>query len=175
MGSRLLKTLAVVAGLGLLGTYAVRAGGDLVKFPEGYENGVLYGTVDRADTKQHRELYVNKHAADAVKAGNPLPSGTVLTMVSYKAKLDDKGEPVKGPDGRFVKTDELVSIGVMEKRAGWGTEYPDTIRNGDWEYQMFTPTKAVNTKANLNNCFVCHKPKESDDYLFTLSQLKRLK
>ena len=26
-------------------------------FPEGYDKGVLYATVDRPDTKQYRELY----------------------------------------------------------------------------------------------------------------------
>ena len=31
----------------------------------------------------------------------------------------------------------------MEKRKGWGTEYPDNIRNGEWEYQAFTPAKAA--------------------------------
>ena len=37
----------------------------------------------------------------------------------------------------------------MEKRDGWGTEYKDDIRNGEWEYQVFGPDKKVNDKANL--------------------------
>lgn len=174
MRSPSLMTAAAIAGLSVLGTFAVhvRAGADLVKFPEEYAKGVLYGTVDRADTKLYRELYVNKEAADAVKMGKPVPSGTVITMVSYKAKLDEKGDPVKGPNGRFIKTDEITGIGVMEKRTGWGTEYPEAMRNGEWEYQQFTAAKAINTKANLKNCFECHKPKVGDDFLFTMSQLK---
>lgn len=172
MRARLLKLTATLAGLALLGTLAVRAGGDLVKFPEGYDKGVLYTTVDRADNKQYRELYINKEASEAAKAGKPLPSGTVITLVAYKAKLDEKGEPVKDGNGRFVNSGELVAVNVMEKRDGWGTEYPPELRNGEWEYQSFTPAKAVNTKANLKGCFECHKPKDREDYLFTLQQIK---
>jgi plastocyanin len=43
---------------------------------------------------------------------------------------------VKDAGGRFQKGD-LVAYTVMEKRAGWGTEYADDIRNGEWEYAVF--------------------------------------
>ena len=68
-----------------------------------------------------------------------------------------------------------ASDDVMQKGAGWGAEYPDDVRNGEWEYQVFTADKAVNEKANLKACFGCHKPKASADYLFTLEQLKAAK
>ena len=72
-----------------------------------------------------------------MKGGKPIPSGTVLTLVQYKAVLDDKGAPVEGrPAGRFRKGD-LVAYTVMEKRTGWGAEYGPELRNGDWEYQVF--------------------------------------
>src|SRR4029079_10913484 len=112
-------------------TVAVRAGGDKILFPENYAKGVLYTTVDRPDNKQFRELYTSKDAVDAVKAGKDIPSGTVITMVNYKAKLNAAGEPEKDANGRFVKTDEIAGIAVMEKRAGWGGEDPDTVRNGE--------------------------------------------
>ena len=82
-----------------------RAGGDNVKFPENYAKGVLYTTVDRADNKQYRELYSTPEAIAAVKAGKPIPSGTVLTLVQYKAKLDAAGNPEKDANGRFIKGD----------------------------------------------------------------------
>jgi Cytochrome P460 len=63
----------------------------------------------------------------------------------------------------------------MQKGAGWGAEYPDDVRNGEWEYQVFTADKNVNDKANLKACFACHKPKASADYLFTLEHLKAAK
>src|SRR5687768_9203790 len=118
-----------------------RAGAELVLFPENYASGVLYTTVDRADNKQYRELYASSAAAiEAAKKGEPLPSGTVLTLVQYAAKLDAQGNPEKDANGRFIK-DKLIGYTVMEKRTGWGAEYPDDVRNGDWEYRAFKADK----------------------------------
>src|SRR5213594_2725846 len=77
-----------------------------------------------------------------MKAGAPLPAGTVLTLVQYKAQVDAAGAPVKGPNGRFVKGD-LIAYTVMEKRAGWGDEYPAEWRNGEWEYAAFSAAAVV--------------------------------
>lgn len=151
-----------------------RAGGENVKFPEDYAKGVLYTTVDRADNKQYRELYSTPEAIAALKAGQPIPSGTVLTLVQYKAKLDAAGNPEKDANGRFIKG-ELVAYTVMEKRTGWGTEYPDDIRNGEWEYQAFKADKTVNDKANLKNCFTCHKPYDKQDFVFSFEAMKNAK
>lgn len=151
-------------------SFSVFAGADKVAFPENWSKDVLYGTVDRFDIKQYRELYASKAAVDAVKAGKPIPGGTVLTLVQYKAKLDDKGLPAKGADGRFQKGD-LVAYAVMEKRAGWGTEYKDDLRNGEWEYQVFTADRKPNEKANIPACFQCHKPHEKQDFVISLAKL----
>jgi cytochrome P460 len=157
-------------------TAAVRAGPDNVKFPVNYTKGILYTTVDRADNKQYRELYINKFAAEEAKAGRPLPSGTVLTMVNYKAKLDDAGQPVKDANGRFIKTDEVAGIVVMEKRMGWGAEYPADMRNGEWEYRVFKADGTVNDKADLKPCFTCHLQKvPNQDFVFSLAQIKAAK
>jgi cytochrome P460 len=67
---------------------------------------------------------VTPAAIEAVRKGQPIPSGTVITMVEYKAQLDAQGNPVKDADGHFVKG-ELNGYAVMEKRSGWGAEYPD--------------------------------------------------
>ena len=146
------------------------AGADKIVFPENWHKDVLYGTVDRFDIKQFRELYATKSAVDAVKAGKPIPSGTVLTLVQYKAKVDDNGAPIKGSNGRFQKGD-LVAYAVMEKRAGWGTEYKDDMRNGEWEYQVFSADKKPNEKANITGCFQCHKPHEKQDFVMSLAKL----
>jgi hypothetical protein len=149
----------------------VRAGGDLVKFPEGFDKGVLYTTVDRADNKQYREIYTSQAAIDAAKKGEPMPDGTVVTLVQYKAKLGADGNPEKDANGRFIKTD-ILAYTVMEKRKGWGAEYPDNIRNGEWEYQAFTAAKAANANAKLTACFECHKPLPgASDFLFTYGKM----
>jgi hypothetical protein len=168
-----LMSVAVFIAAAVLAVSA-RAGGDKVKFPENYASGVLYTTVDRADNKQYRELYSTPEAIAAVKGGKPIPSGTVLTLVQYKAKLDASGNPEKDANGRFIKGD-LVAYTVMEKRTGWGTEYADDIRNGEWEYQAFKADKTVNDKAVLKNCFTCHKPYDKQDFVFSFEAMKNAK
>jgi len=166
--------LATVTFAAVTLTIAVRAGGEKVAFPENYAQGVLYTTVDRPDNKQYRELYATPEAIAAVKAGQPLPSGTVLTLVQHKAKVDGDGNPERDANGRFIKG-ELIGYTVMEKRAGWGSEYPEETRNGEWEYQAFKADKTVNDKANLKNCFTCHKPLDKQDFVFSFQALKNAK
>jgi plastocyanin len=146
-------------------------GPNKVAFPDKWNEGVMYSQVDRHDIKQYRELWSTKAAVDAVRAGKPIPPGTVLTLVQYKAVVDDKGVPVKDANGRFKKGD-LIAYTVMEKRTGWGAEYPADIRNGEWDYQLFNHEKKVNDKANLKSCFQCHKPHEGQDYVISLAGLR---
>jgi len=162
---------AIAASAALAVVLAARAGGDKVAFPEGYAKGVLYTSVDRADNKQYREQYTSQAAIDAAKKGQPLPSGTVITVVQYAAKLDPQGNPEKDTNGRFIKTN-IIGYTVMEKRSGWGAEYPDNVRNGEWEYQAFKADKTPNTAANLSACFNCHKPLDKQDFVFTYDKLK---
>jgi hypothetical protein len=173
MKTRIIGLSAAVAAAALTGFAAqTRAGGDKIAFPANYDKGVLYTTVDRADNKQYRELYVTPAAAvEAAKKGAPLPDGTVLTLVQYRAVLGADGKPTKDANGRFAKGD-IIGYTVMEKRAGWGAEYPPEIRNGEWEYQAFTPAKAVNDKANLTACFQCHKPLDKQDFVFSYDKLQ---
>jgi hypothetical protein len=62
----------------------------------------------------------------------------------------------------------------MEKRMGWGAEYPADKRNGEWEYQAFKADGSVNDKADLNPCFTCHLQKvgAKDDFVFSLAKMK---
>ena len=164
------------ASIALAGVSSVamsaQAGGDKVAFPAEYAKGVLYTTVDRPDNKQFRELFTSAAAIEAAKKGQPMPDGTVMTLVQYAAKLDAQGNPEKDANGRFIKTN-VVGYTVMEKRAGWGTEYPDNVRNGEWEYQAFKSDMTPNTAANLTACFNCHKPLDAkQDFLFSYDKMK---
>ena len=154
-----------VASLSAYAQLAPGLGGDKIKLPT--ELGTLYKTIDRADNKQFREYYANAVAMKG-KQGEALPAGSVLTGVLFKAKLDAKGDPQKGADGRFIK-DELIGYIVMEKQTGWGASIPAELRNGEWEYQNFTAAKAVNDKANIKACFECHRDKvgSAKDFVFT--------
>lgn len=169
MSPRIVLPAAVATALALVAP--TDAGPEKIGFPAGYRSHVLYTTVDRPDVKQYRELYATPAAVEAARAGKPLPSGTVLTLLQYKARVDAQGNPVKDANGRFIKGD-LVAFAVMEKRTGWGAEYPVDVRNGEWEYAVFAPDQKLNEKANYKACFACHKPLESQDFVFSASKLK---
>jgi hypothetical protein len=162
----------MVAAAGIAGTVAVRAGGDKIAFPDGYGKGVVYMTLDRPENKQVREYFTSRQAADAAKKGAALPDGTVITVVQYAAQLDPQGNPLKDANGRFTKTDTILGYTVMEKRAGWGAEYPENVRNGEWEYQAFRADKTPNPNANLGACFNCHKPQATNDFVCSYDKLK---
>jgi len=161
--------LAAAAGLCVGIAMQVRAANDKFTFPADFAGGVEYLSVDKPN-KQVHVFYASRAAIEAAKAGKPMPDGTVFTGVHYNAKLDAQGNPEKDANGRFIKGD-LNGYAVMEKRTGWGSEYPDNLRNGEWEYQAFTPAKAVNAAAKLNTCFECHLPKKSDDYVFLYGKM----
>jgi len=169
------KRASVLAALGVgVAALAVtaQAGGDKVAFPADYAKGVVYMTLDRPENKQVREYFTSQAAVDAAKKGDPLPQGTVITVAQYAAQLDAQGNPVKDPNGRFVKTSNIVGYTVMEKRAGWGTDYPEAQRNGEWEYQAFRADKTANPNANLTACFNCHKPQAGQDFVFSYQSMK---
>jgi plastocyanin len=170
--TRLLRPLALGAVAALALSSPGTAGPDKIQYPANWKDHVQYLIVDRHDVKQYRELYASSQAAvDAMKAGQPLPDGTVLTLVQYKAQVDAAGVPVRDAKGRFVKGD-LIAHAVMQKKAGFGTEYPPELRNGDWEYAVFGPDTKLNEKANYKACFECHKPHEKLDYVISLAAVR---
>jgi cytochrome c553 len=154
IGRSIAASSAIACASAALIAFAAQAGGDKVAFPENYASGVLYTTVDRADNKQYRELFISPPAAvDAAKKGEPMPDGTVITLVQYAAVLDVHGNPQVGPNGRFIKG--------------------NVIAYTEWEYQAFKADKTPNTAANLTACFNCHKPLgTAPDYLFSYDKLK---
>jgi Cytochrome P460 len=163
------------AVFGVLATFvtiaAVSAGRDEIAFPREYAKGVMYASHDLADLKEYREFYITLAALEAVHRDQSLPSGTVITLARYSVRLDAQGNPVKDDNGRFVKT-ELKAFRVMEKRTGWGIEYPASKRNGEWEYQAFSADGSVDGHVDLNVCFECHKNGDSVNFMFTANQLK---
>ena len=145
----------------------VRAGGDKVVFPEGFDKGVLFTTVDRADNKQYREFYTSQAAVDAAKKGQPMPDGTVITLVQYRAKLGADGNPEKDANGRFIKGDLQRLHGDGEAQ-GLGHR----IRREDPQRRvgisgLHAGQGGRTPNAKLTACFECHKPLPSgEDFVF---------
>jgi len=161
----------LLLSLAALSTGAM-AGPEKIKFPSDYLKGVLYQTLDRPDSKQYRELYTQAEVVEAVRKGQPIPHGAVITLVQWSEEQDASGVPLKDSSGRFIKK-QIIGHTVMEKRAGWGAEYPPEMRNGEWEYAVFTADGRPNEKANANTkaCFTCHLPHAKQDFVISLAKL----
>jgi cytochrome c553 len=145
-----------------------------VTFPEGYkESFTKYHTVNMPATKQVRYYYANKAAVAAANAGKPLPDGSVLFVEVYAAKLDGD-KPVTGGDGFFV-ADKLLLYTAMARKAGWGQDIPEMLRNDNWNYAIFTADKQHRPGVNQAECLACHKPLNNVSYTFTLKQLAEAK
>ena len=141
-----------------------------VAFPEGYQQSfVRYHTINFPAAKQVRYYYANPAALQAARDGKPLPDGSYLFAEVYSAKLDDSKNPIKGADG-FYQTDKIVAYTAMQREAGWGDEFPDVLRNENWNYAVFTLDKKPRT-VNQAECLACHKPLDKVSYTFTLKEL----
>ena len=146
-----------------------------VTFPEGYRDRFgKYHTINFPATRQVRYYYANQVAAQAAQDGKPLPDGSYLFAEAYSAKLDADKKPVMGSDGFFV-ADKLLFYTAMASGADWGKDIPNLLRNGNWNYAIFTLDKQHRTGVNQAECFACHKPLDKESYTFTLKQLAEAK
>jgi hypothetical protein len=127
----------------------VQAETNRVRFPD-LDRLVHYTTVKRGNVTEH--IMTTCDAVDAVKAKQPIPSGTHFVLVDHR-------------DGK------LYRYFVMEKGSGWGADYEDRRRTGEWQFQWFWPDKSVNLNENTARCQSCHRSQEASEYLFTGSRI----
>ena len=146
-----------------------------VTFPEGYRDTFTkYHTINFPATRQVRYYYASPAAVAAAQAGRPLPEGSVLLAEVYAAKLGADGQPLAGSDGFYV-ADKLLFYTAMARGAGWGSDLPEMLRNGDWNYAVFTSDRQHRPGVNHAECLACHKPLDSASYVFTLKELAAAK
>ena len=127
-----------------------------VKIPADYKSWPKFiGTIDRADAKQVRELFINPTGAKA-KAGEKFPDGTVSVMELYKAQENADGTLKTDPNGRLVKGN-LLKVFVMGKGEGWGELAPPGLKNGDWSYSAYMADGKA-APDNTAACRGCHLP-----------------
>jgi cytochrome c553 len=137
-------------------------------FPKGF---VLYNTENDEGQGTVTKQYVNTIGLQAVKAGKPMPDGSVIMVVKSTAKLDANKKPVVAKDGSWV-TDTVKAYEGMEARAGWGKDIPELLRNVNWNYAVFTANKAPNTEVNQAICLACHVPAASMSYVFSFKHIQ---
>jgi hypothetical protein len=163
---------AVLLGLSALASAQTRApyatGPQNIELPRDWETRFIrYATVDKADRKIIRHMYVNPEAYAATRAGQPAPHGTLIIMADTRARLDPQGNPLLDTSGRFIPEPGWIAIGAQQKEAGWGVGYGPEMRNGEWEYAAFDGAGA-RRNVPLNSCFGCHLgARAQQDFTFT--------
>lgn len=164
-------------GFILAGVLAAAAAGlafadeERVQFPASYaQTFTNYLSLDRVQNDdQIIRLYANSVATEAAAKGAELPDGSILVGEIYAAKKGSDGRVLKSALGHRIR-DKKVAVAVMEKRGGWGAAHPEELRNGDWEFAIFSPDgKRLNK--DLNTCRQCHAPLKETQHLFSLEHL----
>jgi Cytochrome P460 len=142
-----------------------------VAFPQSYQSEFKnYLSLDRVqNADQIIRLFANSAAIEAGSEGRELPDGSVIVGEIYAAKKDADGKVVTSSLGRRIRN-ELVAIAVMEKRKGRGDAVPATLRNGDWDFGIFSPDGKPLNK-DLNTCRACHAPLRETQNLFSLQHI----
>lgn len=143
----------LAAGAAALATaWQVHAETTRVTFPENLDELVHYATVVRGEVTEH--IKTTTAAIEAVKNGRPIPDGTHFVLVDHR-------------DGAVYR------YFVMQKGAGWGNDYDESRRTGDWQFQWFWPDKSINTDENTARCQGCHQGQQDSEFLYTGYRIPR--
>jgi hypothetical protein len=144
---------ALVAGAAvLLVGWQAEAEPNRTTFPN-LDNLVHYTTVTRGEVTEH--MLTSREAIEAVKRGEPVPDNTHVVLVDYR-------------DGKVFR------YFVMEKGEGWGQDFDERRRTGDWQFQWFQPDKkSINMAENTARCQSCHTSRSDRDFLYTYNEMRR--
>jgi hypothetical protein len=151
-GGYLLPTLGSLAlcVFGLLKSPAL-AQENRATFPAFFDQMVIYGDYRRGSGGEL--AYALPETIAIAKSGQTLPPGTVLVLEIYG-------------DGA------LTSYFVMEKGEGWGLDFAEEDRAGDWHFQQFGTDRSVQREAIADRCVSCHQGAEETDFMFTLGRMQ---
>jgi hypothetical protein len=122
-----------------------------VTFPGNFAEYDRYGIFDRGSSGE--EAFALPETIAISKNGLPLPNGTRLVL-------------------RILKNGELTSYFVMQKGEGWGADFDEERRTGDWQFQQFDTNMQVIASASTAQCQSCHSNRESSDFMYTIDQMR---
>jgi Cytochrome P460 len=149
----ILRRIALSAAvLGIAAVFALGVGAEenRVTFPGNFAEYVRYGIFDRGSSGE--EAFALPETIAISKNGQPLPNGTQLVL-------------------RILKNGELTSYFVMQKGEGWGADFDEERRTGDWQFQQFDTNMQVMASANAAQCQSCHSG-ASSDFMYTIDQMR---
>ncbi|WP_449415818.1 cytochrome P460 family protein [Ochrobactrum teleogrylli] len=147
-----LALAAAAAGAVFVVGWQAHAETNRVEFPN-LDALVHYTTVKRGNVTEH--IMTTPQAIEAVRNGQPTPAGTHFVLVDYR---DDM---------------KLYRYFVMQKGEGFGADYDESRRTGDWQFQWFWPDKSINMDENTARCQSCHSSQQGSDYLYTAYRIPR--
>jgi hypothetical protein len=152
MKSRTIISASLALCAAFASTGAAYAEPNKVTFPEDLEALELYTTVTRGNIFEN--VYTSREALDAIQQGEDLPNGTQVVL-------------------EIFRDEELWRLFVMEKGEGWGEEYDEASRTGDWQFQWYWPDGTINMEENTARCRSCHMSREDRSYMFTYNDARR--
>jgi Cytochrome P460 len=161
--------LAVFAAAGALATAVAALAADPTPSPVDNPVGKWddYEMIIQVDVPLRgtlRHVHVDRVSAAEARRTGKLPYGTKIVMRDYAGVADGQGG-WKSENHRLVAGKAAVVL-IRQKEKGWGTTHPEAIRNGEWEYGLFTADGKpipINTE---QACMPCHKRLEATDYTF---------
>ena len=169
----MLHKLVSIAMISLCATSVATADEHRVRFPADYGTAFAnYLSLDRTQNPdQTIRLFANDTALGGAGEDGSLANGSVLVAEIYSALEDAEGQVITSELNRRIHN-ELLAIAVMEKQEGWGDAYPDALRNGDWDFAVFSPAGERLDK-DLNACRACHAPLKERDHVFSYRHIVR--
>ena len=169
----MIRALMVVVLTGFMMRYVVAADEARIQFPSNYKAAFTnYLNLDRTqNADQIIHLYANDIAIEGVRTTGEFPDGSILIGEIYKAKKDMEGNVIESRLGRRINSD-LALVAVMEKQKGWGDDFPEGLKNGDWDFAAFKPD-GTPAKKDLNECRACHAPLTDTHHAFSYEHLKQ--
>ena len=142
-----------------------------IAFPENFQQ--TYTNYLSLDRVQHPDQVVRLFANDIAMQGpgedGRMPFGSILVAQIFDAKMDEENEIITSSLGRRI-VDKISIIGVMQKEKGWGSQYPEGIRNGNWDYAAFNEDGSLADQDPIA-CIACHAPLTKTDFLFSYDHL----
>lgn len=123
-----------------------------VVFPDNLDALEHYTTVTRGEATEY--IYTSRPALDAIREGEAVPPGTQVILQDWR-------------EG------EVYRLFVMQKGEGWGDEYEEATRAGDWQFQWYWPDGNINADENTERCRACHQSREGREFMFTYNDARR--
>lgn len=120
-------------------------------FPADFDQMVMYGDYRRGSGGEL--AYALPETIAIAQSGQTLPPGTHLVLEIYN-------------------DDALVSYFVMEKGDGWGLDFAEEDRTGDWHFQQFGTDRTVQREAIADRCVSCHQGAAENDFMFTWGRMQ---